>query len=54
MYDGAARELDVVVPRIGRVDISIDGRLDEAAWLEAAVLTGFFYPAAWLSRIRSV
>jgi hypothetical protein len=41
VYDGAARELDVVVPRIGRVDISIDGRLDEAAWLDAAVLTGF-------------
>ena len=46
VYNGRARELDVRVPRID-ASIETDGRLDEPAWREAAVLTGFsqFSPA---------
>ena len=40
VYNGRARELDVQMPRI-EAGIEIDGRLDEPAWREAAILTGF-------------
>src|SRR5213596_3698052 len=39
-YDGRARRLDVHPPRIDTT-VTIDGRLDEAVWGQAAVLTGF-------------
>ena len=39
-YSGRRGELDVMVPRMDQ-DVVIDGVLDEAAWAEAAVLTGF-------------
>ena len=39
-YHGINRQLDVKVPRTSALP-SIDGRLDDAAWAEAAVLTGF-------------
>ena len=46
VYNGRARELDVRVPRI-EGGAETDGRLDEPAWREAAILTGFsqFSPA---------
>lgn len=40
-YDGSARELDVSAPRLTDPDIAIDGRLDDAAWASAALLSGF-------------
>lgn len=40
VYVGARRELDVEPPRVA-ADIAIDGRLDEEAWAQAALLTGF-------------
>jgi hypothetical protein len=40
IYHGLSKQLDVRIPRITRPP-SIDGRLDDAAWSEAAVLTGF-------------
>ena len=40
VHNGRQRELDVRLPRIA-ADISVDGRLDEPAWQQAAVLTGF-------------
>jgi len=40
VYHGGRNELEVAVPRLERT-IVVDGRLDEPAWLEAAVLTGF-------------
>ena len=40
VYSGVRGELDVPLPRIN-LDIEIDGVLDEAAWGDAAVLTGF-------------
>jgi hypothetical protein len=40
-YDGSARQLDIEAPRIMDPRIAIDGRLDDAAWADAAVLTGF-------------
>ncbi len=39
-YDGRARRLDVHPPRIDTT-VTIDGRLNEAVWGRAAVLTGF-------------
>lgn len=39
-YHGRTRQLDVRVPRI-QSPPAIDGRLDDATWSEAAVLTGF-------------
>ena len=39
-YNGRTRELDVRIPKIASSP-SIDGRLDEAAWENASVLTGF-------------
>jgi hypothetical protein len=40
-YDGSERELDVRAPRLSDPDIRIDGRLDDAAWTGAALLSGF-------------
>ena len=40
VHNGRAGELDVRPPRI-EAEVAIDGRLDEAPWLEAAYLTGF-------------
>jgi hypothetical protein len=40
-FDGAAGQLDVRVPRFVDPGIRIDGRLDEATWAQAALLTGF-------------
>jgi len=40
-YDGSARQLDVQAPAVVDPSIEIDGRLDDAAWSQAALLTGF-------------
>jgi hypothetical protein len=40
VYHGRTGQLDVRVPRIQALP-SVDGRLDDPAWSEAAVLTGF-------------
>ena len=40
-YSGRDGQLDVDPPRIESPSISIDARLDEAEWAQAAVLTGF-------------
>jgi len=40
VYNGRAGQLSVAIPRID-ADADIDGRLDEPAWAQAAVLTGF-------------
>ncbi|MBT8488895.1 MAG: carbohydrate binding family 9 domain-containing protein [Gemmatimonadetes bacterium] len=40
-YDGSARQLDVTAPVLSDPGIRIDGRLDDAAWDDAALLTGF-------------
>ena len=39
-YNGRAGRLDVALPR-GQAEITVDGRLDEPIWAEAARLTGF-------------
>ena len=39
-YDGRSGSLDVEPPRIDQ-SIEIDGKLDEAVWSQAAVLSGF-------------
>jgi len=39
-YSGRAGQVDVRIPRI-EADITVDGRLDEAAWSRAAILSGF-------------
>ena len=40
VYDGRAGALDVEPPRLD-ASIEVDGRLDEAVWSQAAVLSGF-------------
>ncbi len=40
VYDGRARQLDVAIPRID-ASVTVDGRLDEPVWRQAALLTGF-------------
>jgi Domain of unknown function (DUF5916) len=40
VYNGRAGQVDVNVPRL-EADVSIDGKLDEPVWQQAAVLTGF-------------
>src|SRR3954471_24274672 len=41
-YSGRAGQLEVRVPRIEPdVPIEIDGKLDEPAWAQAAILNGF-------------
>src|SRR5467141_2189817 len=41
VYDGHLRQIDVRLPRIETAAVRIDGVLDEDAWRQAAVLTGF-------------
>lgn len=41
VYHGRAGQLEVAVPRRMQAEIKLDGSLDEAAWREAALLTGF-------------
>ncbi len=41
VFHGDRGELLVRAPRFDEVDIDVDGRLDEALWAEAALLTGF-------------
>jgi Domain of unknown function (DUF5916) len=40
VYNGRAGQLDVRIPQL-ESDVSIDGKLDEPVWLQAALLTGF-------------
>jgi hypothetical protein len=40
-YDGSAGHLAVATPALEDVEINLDGRLDEAAWSQAALLYGF-------------
>jgi hypothetical protein len=40
VYNGRLRELDVRLPKLA-AEVSIDGRLDEGVWSQAALLTGF-------------
>jgi hypothetical protein len=40
-YDGSAAEVDVATPSVARAEIDIDGRIDELAWDQAALLEGF-------------
>lgn len=40
-FDGSARQLDVPAPLVVDPGIDIDGRLDDAAWAQAAILSGF-------------
>src|SRR5260370_30945683 len=41
VYDGRLHRIEVHVPRIGAVLVQVDGVLDEGAWQQAALLTGF-------------
>lgn len=41
VYDGAAGQLSVPSPWVAEAGIDIDGALDEAAWANAPLLTGF-------------
>ena len=41
VYSGRSGDLRVRPPRFESVDVSLDARLDEPQWAEAAVLTGF-------------
>jgi hypothetical protein len=41
VYHGARGELQARPPRLDEPEVRVDGRLDEAAWARAAVLTGF-------------
>ena len=41
VYSGLEGQLDVTAPRLASPEINVDGRLDDAAWAEAALLTGF-------------
>jgi hypothetical protein len=40
-YSGSAAEIDVQTPFVAEAGIDVDGRLDEAAWAQAAVLGDF-------------
>ena len=41
VYDGSAGQLEVPGPMVAEADITIDGEIDEDAWANAPVLTGF-------------
>lgn len=41
VHDGSRRQLEVLSPWVDAADIRIDGRLDDPAWRDAPVLTGF-------------
>ena len=47
VYDGGRGDLRVAPPRLESAEVRVDGHLDEEAWAEAAVLSGFtqFAPA---------
>ncbi|MFT5433514.1 MAG: hypothetical protein ACI9OJ_004220, partial [Myxococcota bacterium] len=40
-FRGTAADLEVVTPAVERADISIDGRLDDTGWQDAAILSDF-------------
>jgi len=40
-YDGSAAEVDVATPAIANARIDVNGRIDEPAWQQAALLDGF-------------
>ena len=40
VYSGLMGQLEVRIPRLD-ADLSVDGKLDEPVWNDAAVLTGF-------------
>ncbi|MDP2956935.1 MAG: DUF5916 domain-containing protein [Longimicrobiales bacterium] len=40
-YDGGAGELSVAIPSVAAAEIRVDGRLDDAAWAQAALLHSF-------------
>ena len=40
-YRGSAAELEISTPSLEQAGIDIDGRLDDSAWLQAALLTSF-------------
>ncbi len=40
-YSGMAANLEIATPVVERAEVSIDGRLDDVAWQEAALLTDF-------------
>jgi len=40
-YNGSAAEIEIATPAVASADIDIDGRLDDAAWEQAALLEGF-------------
>ncbi len=40
-YTGTLDDIEVATPSVLRADIAIDGRIDDAAWAEAALLDGF-------------
>src|SRR3989442_12809141 len=41
VYDGRQHQTEVRLPRIETASVRIDGVLDEDAWKQAALLTGF-------------
>ena len=41
VYNGMEGQTDVAAPRVANPRINLDGRLDDPAWAEAALLTGF-------------
>src|SRR5688572_19882869 len=41
VYHGRQQQLEVLVPRGAQTELRIDGNLDEPAWKDAALLTGF-------------
>src|SRR3982751_4063795 len=40
VYSGREGKLEVRIPQL-EADLSVDGKLDESVWLQAAMLTGF-------------
>ncbi len=40
-YDGSAVEIEILTPAVASAGISVDGRLDEEVWAQAALLDGF-------------
>ena len=40
-YSGRAADTEITTPAVARAQIDIDGRLDDPAWQQAALLTSF-------------
>jgi len=40
-YDGTRAEIEIETPAVASAEIDVDGRLDDAAWGQAALLEGF-------------